>query len=170
MPHQFTCQQCSTPFTRAHKRPYKFCSQRCAGAAKMTRRVQACEACGRLYLPTFGPRQAISRYCSRACLNKSKAVSVFTRSPNKQHGYVDIKLPDGTWRREHWLIAEQVVRELAGHDEGRAHLAACAARSQVVLTLCDYRPESYPNTNPCQPSNAEQGCSNVCDTQSVTEG
>jgi hypothetical protein len=70
MPFQYTCETCGTPFTRAHRKPARFCSRTCQARANPGRKPEGltvlCEVCGTEFYVKQSRRDK-ARFCSSAC-------------------------------------------------------------------------------------------------------
>jgi endogenous inhibitor of DNA gyrase (YacG/DUF329 family) len=116
-----TCNHCGRQF-QSYRSVKPYCSQDCYNQARHEAvPLIPCPVCG----TTFRPRSVLKgkrrTYCSDGCKKIGQQAS---GHPNwtggrgiDQHGYVRVRQPDGSYVREHRLVAEaQLGRPLAPHE------------------------------------------------------
>lgn len=105
----YTCLNCGKEFSvlackakeKLQRGEIKFCSRPCYYEFRKVPQV-ACETCGML----FTPKERTQRFCSNACLGRSR-VGVQKTGYWYEHGYKVIYTGNGSGRKEHLKVMEE---------------------------------------------------------------
>lgn len=112
----YVCEVCHVAFrVSASTRQRRYCSKECEATARTLGPLEcACHQCGRVFTYPRNQERRHRRYCSLQCLGIARRHGRRMTSS----GYIDIRLPDGSWTQEHNYIMSQIIgRPIADNEE-----------------------------------------------------